>query len=161
MTAADAIVLQFSEQGDFGSKAIAWFTQGTVSHVDAIMPDGTLLGARNDSIAGIPAGVQVRPSGYAPFSHVVRVVLPCPRQMSADFYQLCWGEIGKPYDSEGILGFIVGRDWRDPSAWFCSELVGTMLERSGYFASPLATPANKLSPAGLLLACSGRVQVNV
>ncbi len=155
----DAITLQFVGADDIGSAAIAWFSQGVVSHVDAVMDDGTLLGARSDEVGGMPAGVQIRPADYEKFARVVRVVLPAPSLIVSKFYGHLLGEIGKPYDSEGILAFVFGRNWRDTSAWFCSELQGAMLERSGYFPDPLATPSNKLTPAGLLLACSARVPV--
>jgi hypothetical protein len=29
---------------------------------------------------------------------------------------------GKPYDTTGILGLSLHRDWQDPGDWFCSEL---------------------------------------
>lgn len=157
----DAIVLQFVGASDLGSEMIEWFSQGVVSHVDAVMSGGSLLGARSDEIGGKPPGVQIRPANYENFARVVRVVMPCPGAMADEFYRLIQAEIGKPYDKEGILAFIVGRDWRNPQAWFCSELQGAMLERCGYFESPLATPSNKLTPAGLLLACSARVPVHM
>lgn len=153
------IVLQFVGADDPGSRAIQWFSQGICSHVDAVLDSGELLGSRSDSVGGKPPGVQIRPADYEAFSRVVRIYLPAPDEMVSDFYALIRGEIGKPYDSEGILAFISGRDWHDSSAWFCSELQGAMLERCGYFASSLATPSNKLTPAGLLLACSARVPV--
>lgn len=155
----DAITLQFIGATDLSSRVIEWFSQGQVAHVDAVLDDGSLLGARSDLVGGAPAGVQMRSPNYEDFGLVVRAVLPCPEEMANRFYGLIRAEVGKPYDSEGILAFIFGRDWRDPSAWFCSELVGAMLERSGYFPNPLATPSNKLTPAGLLLACSARVPV--
>lgn len=155
----DAITLQFVGGADIGARAIEWFSQGQVSHVDAVLADGTLLGARSDRIGNIAAGVQIRPANYEPFVRVVRVVLPCPMDMANAFYSSLIPEIGKPYDSEAIAAFVFGRDWRDPLAWFCSELQGAKLETCGYFPAPLATPANKLTPPGLLLACSARVAV--
>lgn len=153
------IKLQFVGATDLGSGAIKWFTQGEVSHVDIVLPDGSLLGSRSDTIDGIPPGVQIRPTGYAVWEKVVGVSLSCPPDMETDFYRFATAEIGKPYDELGILGFVFGRNWRDDKAWFCSEYGGAMLEKCGYFPTPLATPANKLSPSGLLIACSARVPV--
>lgn len=155
----DAITLQFVSTSDFGSRVIEWFSAGQVAHVDAVLDDGRLLGARSETIGGAPPGVQIRTPNYEDFSVVVRAVLPAPAEMVSKFYDLTRAEIGKPYDSEGIVAFIFGRDWHDPSAWYCSELIGAMLEGCGYFPSPLATPANKLTPAGLLIACSARTPV--
>lgn len=158
---ASAVTLQFVGAADLGSEMIEWFSAGVVSHVDAVMPDGSLLGARSDGVGGKPPGVQIRPANYENFARVIRVVLPCPDEMAARFYEFIKDQIGKPYDEEAIIAFVAGRDWRDPSAFFCSELQGLGLERCGYFATPLATPSNKLTPAGLLLACSARVSVNM
>lgn len=155
----DVIRLQFVGGDDAASSLIEWFTQGTVSHVDAVLADGRLLGSRSDVVGGAPAGVQIRTPDYEKFRRVVRVTLPAPPEMVQAFYDSLHSEIGKPYDSEGILAFVLGRDWRDPCAWFCSELQGDKLEKCGYFPTPLATPSNKLTPPGLLLACSARVPV--
>lgn len=151
------IVLQFLGAEDLPSEAIEWFSQGEVAHVDAVLQDGPqrnwLLGARHDAVGGAPPGVQIRTPGYKTVNRLVRATLNVGDAMADRFYQLIHAEIGKPYDSQGILGFVMGRDWRDPKAWFCSELQGAMLEACGYFPE-LATPSNKLTPAGLLLAVS-------
>jgi uncharacterized protein YycO len=35
-----------------------------------------------------------------------------------------WGEMGKPYDLRGVLGFVTRRSGaQSPARWFCSELV--------------------------------------
>src|SRR5579871_6548493 len=121
------IVLRFVGGQDLGSEVIEWFGHGLVSHVDAVMPPFTagadLLGARYDG------GVKIRPFDYANFTRVVRLELDATEDEAAGFYSEIRGEVGKPYDRRGILAFALGRDWRDPSAWFCSELVAAMLER--------------------------------
>lgn len=154
-----AITLQFVGAVDLASHVIEWFSQGVVAHVDVVMDDGSLLGARDDEVGGKAAGVWIRPQNYMAFERVVRVVLPAPAIIVERFYGFCLAQCGKPYDEQGILGFIFGRNWRENDSWFCSELVGAALEQCGYFPNPLATPSNKLTPAGLLLACSARVPV--
>jgi hypothetical protein len=151
------IVLHFSAQADLGSELIRWFSHGAYSHVDSALPDGRLVGARSDVCLGIPAGVQVRPPGYAGFSRVLRIDLPADDNVTNAYYRLLAAEIGKPYDMRAIAGFASGRDWREGGAWFCSELSTAMLERSGWFPFPLATPANKMDPDDELLAVSARV----
>jgi len=154
------IRLQFVAGKGISSDLIEWYGAGCVSHVDAVLDDGSLLGARSDVIGGKPAGVQIRPPGYEAFSLVIPVVLPVELPaMTAEFYRLLRAEIGKPYDETAILAFFTGRDWRAPDSWFCSELQATMLEQCGWFPTPLSTPANKLTPAGLLLALSARVPI--
>lgn len=156
------ITLQFvGSPGSLFSAGIEWFSQGIVSHVDCVLADGSLLGARSDAVMGVPPGVHIRPPTYIGNDTTVRVTLPTPTGMAAAFYRLVEAEIGKPYDMAAIIGFVADRDWREPGAWFCSELQGAMLERCGYFATKLSTPMNKLTPAGLLLACSARVPVTI
>lgn len=149
------IVLQFVSGKDLGADLIKWFSAGGWSHVDAVLRDG-LLGARSDCVGGKPAGVQVRDPSYVGDAQVLRVQLECAPAMVDAFEAFLRAQIGKPYDVEGIAGFIFGRDWRDDSAWFCSELVASALEACGFFEYPLAAPTYKVTPAALLLAISAK-----
>ena len=45
----------------------------------------------------------------------------------------------------------VDRDWRDESAWFCSELKAWCLEDAGFFPYTLLISKNRVTPADLLL----------
>ena len=69
-------------------------------------------------------------------------------------------QIGKPYDGEAILAFVAGRNWQDPEAWFCSELVAAGLEDSS-IVLPLAAPTAKITPADLILILSAIVPVSL
>ena len=156
------ISLQFATGADLGALAIMWFGGGPqFSHVDSVLPDGRLLGARSDLIGGAPAGVQVRSDGYLGSERVLRIDLPVDTSMSGRYYDFVQAQIGKPYDKEGILGFIAGRTWDDPSAWFCSELVAAGLEECGFFKLKLAASANKITPADLILLLSALVPVTL
>ena len=151
------IALQFVHGDDAAAKLIEWFEHGAAySHVDAILPDGRLLGARSDNIGGAPPGVQIRDSGYTGTDPALVLRLPTPVALEVAFYAFLTAQIGKPYDSMSILSFVDGRDWRTPDSWFCSELIAACLEKCGYFPYPLAAPANKITPADLLLAISAR-----
>ena len=152
------ITLQFSRGTDISSDLIAWYEHGGWSHVDTVLPDG-LLGARSDAIGGKPAGVQVRPKDYLGDEKTLVVELPCSSEMAGKYEDFLRAQIGKPYDVEGIAGFISGRNWSDPAAWFCSELVAAGLEACGYFEYPLAVTTHKITPADLLLILSTRVNL--
>jgi uncharacterized protein YycO len=154
-----AITLQLSSMNDFVSEVIRAFDHGAYSHVDAVLADGTLLGARSDACGAAAPGVQIRKSGYAAFSGIKRVVLPTTVECEAAFYAYLQTQIGKPYDHSAILGFALNRDWREADSWFCSELVAAALEQAGYFSFALAAPANKITPADLLLAVSATAAV--
>lgn len=118
------------------------------------MPDGSLLGARSDKVGGKPAGVQVRPDGYEAWSRIERVSLQATPEQEAKFRTFLTAQIGKPYDSLAIAAFAVGRDWREPDSWFCSELQAAALEASGWLPRPLASVANEITPRDLLLVVS-------
>ena len=147
------IVLQFAAQSDTLSLAVRAFDHGWYSHVDAIMPDGTLLGARADG------GVRRRLKDYARFSRALRVELPATDDVAAKFYAFLTAQLGKPYDFEAIAAFVVGRNWQKPDSWFCSELVAAALQAAGWFAHPLATATNRITPSDLLLVLSAFVAI--
>ena len=147
------IRLHFSLGTDWTSRVIAWFSAGDFSHVDAILPDGSLLGSRSDAIGGKPPGVQIRPAGYEPWRAWAIVELAANPVQESAFHGFLLRQIGKPYDSRAIWGFITGRDWRAQDSWICSELQAAALEGSAVIP-PLVLEANKITPAALALAVS-------
>lgn len=147
------IRLQFSLQDAISSKAIAWFSAGHFSHVDALTPAGFLLGSRSDEVGGALPGVQFRPIGYAPFVKRVIFEVPACRHAERRFWNFLARQVGKPYDHTAILGFMMGRDWREDDSWFCSELQAAALEHAGVF-DKLYLAANKITPVSLALAVS-------
>ena len=156
------ITLQFLRGTGWDSKLIEWFGHGAqFSHVDSILPDGSLLGSRSDVVMGVPEGVQIRPAAYVGQQKTLKIELPSTPEQEAEYYLFLNDQLGKPYDKRGIISFITGRNWQTPDAWFCSELVGTGLVRCGWFPHPLTTPTNKLDPAGLILAISAETNVNL
>lgn len=154
------IVLQFSAQHDIGSDLIEWFSAGNYSHVDSVLADGRLLGARSDVCAGVSAGVQIRPANYAPFARKLVVTLPCDQAMADAYYAFLVAQLGKPYDSTAIVAFVFGRDWQEEDSWYCSEVCAADLCKIGYFPYGLAAAANKITPDALLLACSTKVPIS-
>jgi hypothetical protein len=113
------------------------------------MPSGDLCGARSDRVGHVPPGVQLRPPFYENWKERVVVGLKAidPAE-ERRFYNFLHDQLGKPYDTTAIWGFVSGRDWRDQDAWFCSELQAAALETAGVLPS-LYTPRNKITPAGL------------
>jgi hypothetical protein len=153
------ISLQFSTQNDAESALIRAFDHCPFSHVDAIMGEGSLCGARSDVIGGIPAGVQTRPAGYAAFSKVLRVDLPSTDGQATAFRSFVASQIGKPYDMLAIAAFAIDRAWRDTDAWFCSELQSAAIEAAGIFPHKLYSSANRITPGDLLLLCSSLTDI--
>jgi hypothetical protein len=125
------------------------------SHTEAVMPDGTLLGAHYDG------GVQARAAAYdkGSFSQEMIVSIPAEPAMTDAFHSFLRAQLGKPYDVEAIIAFVAQRDWQSPDKWFCSELQAAALAACGWFASALATEFNHITPRDLLLIISGRISV--
>lgn len=160
-TGGNEIFLQYSTMRGLGSWAIRYRSGSPWSHVDVVLPDGRLLGARSSREVGLDgraweAGVRVRDPAYARFTHAMRVRTANVR--APDFYEWALDQVGKPYDSRGILDFVRGRsaerDWRDPDAWFCDELVVAGLELVGHWPRQLSLPPYGIDPGGSLLALS-------
>jgi hypothetical protein len=143
-----SIVLQFVGGNDPLSKLIKDFERGWCSHVDAVLDSGELLGARLDG------GVAIRPANYETFAQVKRVGVPAPDATVQEFYGFLRAQLGKPYDEWAIAGFAVGRDWRSPDHWFCSELIAAGLEQAHWFPEPLSETANFITPRDLELVLS-------
>ena len=154
------IRLRFCGFDSLVAKAIERFTDplDRIGHVDIVMPNGTLLGAQHeDGLGGRPAGVQIRPETYlhdAKANNITDAVIPVTDAATARAFAFAMAQVGKPYDTAAIAGFISGRDWRSPDSWFCSELAAATLEAANVFPQPLVAPANKITPAALLLLCS-------
>lgn len=138
------IRLQFSTESGILSEIIRTFDHGWCSHVDAILPDNTLLGARSDG------GVQIRPPNYTKFTRTQIVSIPIDDK---PFLEFLHAQVGKPYDSTAIFAFAFDRDWREDDSWFCSELQAAALEKV-WFQHKLSTAANRITPSDLLLALS-------
>lgn len=147
------IRLRFIREAGVVSSAIAWYSAAPFSHVGALMPDGSELGARSDRVGGKPAGVQIRPGDYAKFATQVVFTVPATEAQEGAFYDFLHKQIGKPYDKSDILGFVTGRNWRQDDAWICSELVSRAAELSTIMPY-LYLAANKITPGAAALAFS-------
>jgi hypothetical protein len=121
---------------------------GWCTHVETIMPDGTLLGAH------LVGGVAIRQPGYDKDTMVRELTVPLDIAYPNVYYDFQRAQVGKVYDTTGITGLVLDRDWRQPDSWFCSELVAAGLEVCG-FLPPLSSVANHITPRDLLLILSG------
>ncbi len=139
------------------SQAIAWFGGGKkFSHFDCILPNGLLLGARSDAVGGKPPGVQIRPPFYEKWERRTIFELHVSATQEGKWVDFLLSQVGKPYDTDGILGFIFGsntdRNWRDESAWFCDELMLVSCEKAG--CRPLYIDAFRITPNSASIALS-------
>ncbi len=132
------IIIQAATENTIGSALIRWFTWSSYSHVDFVLPDGRLLGAR------LKGGVQIREPGYANFTKTKRFVIDGPDSI------LDWAksQVGKPYDWRAIVAFAYHHDWKSRDAWFCSELVAAACLDNGIRL--LNEQVNRVTPGQLI-----------
>lgn len=131
---------------DGGSRAIERAGFGPFSHMASILADGTILDARDNEIGGVPAGVQLRPTGYLdtyPAAATFEAPTPCHY---ASWEAALRSQLLKPYDMRGIEDFAEGTftgRYLDPNyaagaskAWFCDELAAWAAILSGDIPEP-------------------------
>jgi hypothetical protein len=139
----------------FFSGAIEWLAGGYFSHYTTVLPSDSryVIDARNDGMTidgdWIKAGVQRRPVSYLKDSQMLWLELSLPGPQARAVECALRSQIDKPYDKVGILAFATGKyknyNWRDESAWFCSELGIWALEQAGVCNELPLTP-NRITP---------------
>jgi hypothetical protein len=163
----DHVDVSLVANSGWSSKAIEWFGAGSFSHIDNVLPDwyckqnghrlGSLLGARSDHVGGQRPGVRIRPPDYENWPKRVILRVPCTPLAAHAWLNYGTAQLGKPYDTVGLLESFGGmafrrtrRDWRDPVAWWCSELSARMGELGTIF-SHLPIPVWKITPGDCAL----------
>jgi len=146
---------QFVLGDDLFSEAIAWYGEGYggYSHVDALLPNGSLLGARNDVVGGKPAGVQIRPPEYERWKRRAIVELACTSIEFSLWQGWLISQIGQKYDKAAILGFLTGKADHTDGYWICSALQTGALEEVKRIPK-LIVPPQQVTPNTLLVVLS-------
>jgi len=150
------ISIRFVTGNDPVSDGIRAFEYGFwATHVEALMPDETLLGAHADG------GVQARPHNYdkSDFTRELYVSIPATPAQTDAFHLFLRAQVGKPYDFLAIAGIALQRDWQKEDAWYCSELIAAALCHCGVFPPHLATEFNHVTPRDVLLIVSGHLEL--
>jgi hypothetical protein len=150
------ITVRFVTCNDVVSDSIRAFEYGFwASHTEALMPDGTLLGAHAEG------GVQARPHNYdqGKFTRELYVHLPATAGEVDSFQTFLRSQIGRPYDFKAIAGIVAQRDWQAQDSWICSELIAAALCACGFFPAHLATELNHITPRDVLLMLSSRLSI--
>lgn len=122
-----AVRYSFVYQGGFLSWAIARFgaTRDGFSHVDCVMPDGSLIGARSDTITPpggepIQPGFRKRPDNYEKWVRRDVVEIQVSEFQAAQRNGWIAKHLNAPYDMAAIMGFILGRPEHDRGEYICS-----------------------------------------
>lgn len=137
-----ALRWQFVLGEDLSSQLISWYGQGYGgwSHVDLILPDGHLLGARSDRVGGAPPGVQIRTPDYAKWKRRTVLTLPCSPVQASTAVNFAVSQVGTQYDGMDILGFILGRELATKGRWICSALQLVVAETAAVIPHLHVTP---------------------
>ena len=140
---------------------IARLSHSPFSHGDLRLDNGDLLGSSNSKnspyIAGNPAGVAIRPPDYQKFRLRVDARIEATAEQKAAFEQFCRDQLGKPFDSEALRfrTFLSGdfhdRDWREPSKWYCWEMIACATKHANLLRRPLVIVKNRVTSADWLL----------
>lgn len=155
------IEVQYSTSKAFASGVIRRLTHSSFSHIDIVIPGQGLLGASGyDKKLNDPGGVVLR--SFSPWPYMcppMTAQIETTDEVVSRTLEFGRSQIGKPFDDKALWHFLrdrgglknKGRDWRDPSCWFCSELVVRCFEWAGLFTYPLVVTKDVISPNDTLL----------
>jgi hypothetical protein len=162
------IDLRFVLGFDFESAAIALFSAGHFSHVDARVPiggvpnvpwkAGSLVGARSDKIGSKPPGLQCRPADYESVKRAVVFHLPVTALEEQSFWSFLYSQEGKAYDKVGIIAFVFNTNSHEMGNYFCSAAMADALESADWM-QPLYSPYWKITPVALANTLSSHIGV--
>lgn len=148
------IVVQGSLEKALASEALAYFSMGGthgISHMDSVMDDGTLFGARDDHVGGKPPGLEKRPPGYATFIRRVVAHIPGTILQQQGYWAFLDSQEHKPYDEMDIWRFAENKDANPNGQWFCNAVVITALQSVDLLRSPLYLAPQKLTPVAAMV----------
>lgn len=117
--------LLFTRRAVIGSTLIRAATWSDWSHVQSFKDDATLIGA------GWPEGVAEEPfeARMTIASKAAVMTIPLPDEDAG--MRFLMEQMGKPYDTAGMLGLGLHRDWQSDDAWWCSELGAAYVQAGG------------------------------
>ena len=163
----EMIIIRLVRHDDPLSWGIIQNTGGVVSHAEAILKGGTIIGAFAEG------GVQERPLDYdgGKFLKEILFALPADDDMAARFehYLRSPRVLGEPYDYPGIVNFThPGWDLHAGHHVFCSDLIhlalrgiGAAIDSPRWWPRPMPIPGHYVSPLLLHqeLLCDQRTQI--
>lgn len=149
----EEIAIDFLMGPDRSSKLISWFGLGPggVSHCASVLKDGRYLDARNDVIAGLPAGVHIRLPETEKWIYKRRATLEVTQAEYEDWEANLRAKIGDAYGRSDITEFIFDRGTHEPGHYICSALAINALQHIKKVPFPLPYPAHQISPNAALL----------
>jgi hypothetical protein len=155
------LLFQYSTSTSFASKLIRTVNHSRWSHIDLILPGEGLLGVSgiDKSIKDL-GGVRIRPFNCWPYLYPPKVAkVRCSDAAARNGIEWGRSQIGKPFDKAALWHFLrdraglpaLGREWRDPDQWICSEYQTRLAELAPLFSYPLVVTKDTVSPQDTLL----------
>lgn len=121
------LLIGFStDKQDWISGAIRKLTWSRFSHVVLINPDRS---SYIESTHGV--GVRELPIGELWEKgdvEIGKINHPNPKKV----WELAKREIGKPYDSKYVWGWLCHRNWQEDKEWACCELIPALAAKTGH-----------------------------
>ena len=131
------------------SKLIRWREISSMSHVEAVMSDGTIIAAL------IGEGVVRKPNDYDRSSTSQIFVDVAMSEFALHAWEkYLVSRLGRPYDLVSLFGMAIHIDRRRRGAFFCSMIQTLALRVCGTFEHPLSEKAHEIMPRDLLLILS-------
>jgi hypothetical protein len=147
------IAIDFLRGAGWSSQAIEYFGLGAggYSHCASVLSDGRYLDARNDVIAGIPAGVHIRLPVTEKSTRRLRATLEVSQEIYAEWEKNLRAKIGDAYGRGDILDFILGRPGHANGHYICSALAVNALQHVKVVPFPLPWAAHQITPNSVLV----------
>ncbi len=155
------LAFQFSTSTAWTSAIIRRLTASKFSHAEIALPGEGLLGVSGpDKSINDKGGVLIRPFDCWPYKFPPIIAkIQCSEEVARRAIEWGRSQIGKPFDNAALYAFLrdraglpkLGRPWRDPEKWYCSEFALRAVELAGLFPYPLITPKDCVSPNTLLI----------
>lgn len=135
------------------SHLIAWWGVGWNgwSHVDCLLKDGFLIGARDDwlrmpSGKQVPPGIQIRDPGYQSWERRTVFTLQADALVTQAWEAYVRAQVGLQYDQKDILDLVVGKKPVDHKMRICSAFATDSLQASGVWPKLLSHESLQITP---------------
>lgn len=144
--------LVFMTTAGFLSRVIRFDEEGAVSHVCAVLDDGSAISA------DLGCGVKREPALDAMTGATMQItadIQMTPEQYAA-WHDYLEKRVGEPFDLKGVIGIAMHMDLHTVGAAYCASLQVGALRHCQFFPRVLAQRFHLVSPVVLLLMLQAR-----
>lgn len=150
------ITIRCIAEDNIESEAIRYWTWDQYSHVEFVLPDGTLFGSR------LSGGVQIRPADYIKTSLVTLLSWSGTPEDEATIMTWAKAQIGESYGWKDVVDEALHAELLKPSSMDCSHFVTRALSKAGFMCTRKPfyqnTPADVYNCTGLSFISTHRGQ---